>query len=91
MVYAEALGEVRRSAGHLDVLEAELDRGFLAGGALSFADLYCGAMVDYVAMTRDGAALLATRPRLSAWLQELRRRHSFRDTFAPMLRGRDQT
>ena len=75
---------------HLDVLEGALSGGFIAGGQLSHADLYCGAMVDYVARTRDGRALVATRPKTAAWLEQLRARESFGATFAPMLAGTDQ-
>lgn len=81
-----------RTAEHLDVLESGLRPGVLhlAGNGLSHADLYCGAMVDYVARTREGRAMIATRPRVSAWLGALRGRASFVDTFAEMLRGTDQ-
>jgi glutathione S-transferase len=75
---------------HLDVLEGALDDGFLAGGALSLADLYCGAMVDYIARTGDGRKLVESRPHLAAWLGALRARDSFKATFAPLLAGRDQ-
>jgi glutathione S-transferase len=74
-----------------DVLEAALQAGpYLAGNALSFADLYCGPMVDYAARTKDGAALLAARPALAAWLGRLRQRDSFRSTLPSMLAGTDQ-
>lgn len=72
---------------HLDVLEAALGGGLLAGGKLSLADLYCGAMVDYVAMTPEGKTMLATRPAVAAWLAKLNERQSFKDTFPAMLRG----
>lgn len=85
-----ASSSVTPTASHLDVLEAALRRGHLAGDALSLADLYCGAMVDYIARTRDGRALVEARPSLSAWLEELRGRESFKATLAPMLAGSDQ-
>jgi glutathione S-transferase len=75
---------------HLDLIEAGLTGGYLAGGILSFADIYCGATVDYVARTRDGQEMLAERPRTEAWLASLRARPSFQSTFAPMLQGTDQ-
>lgn len=87
---AAADGAVAPTSKHLDVLERALDSGHLAGGQLSQADLYCGAMVDYVARTRDGRALVAVRPNVSAWLTGLRARDSFKGTFAPMLQGTDQ-
>jgi glutathione S-transferase len=78
------------AARQLEVLEAALGDGYLVGQTLSLADLYCGAMVDYVARTRDGRALVAMRPAVQGWLTALRTRPSFADTFAPMLQGTDQ-
>lgn len=75
---------------HLDVLESALGEGFLTGTTLSLADLYCGAMVDYVARTSTGCGLVKARPRLLAWLEALRARDSFKATFAGMLAGSDQ-
>jgi len=85
-----ATASVAPSALHLDVLETALEGGYLAGGALSLADLYCGAMVDYMARTKDGRALVADRPKVSGWLNHLRGRDSFAATLAPMLAGSDQ-
>lgn len=87
---AVADGAIAPTTLHLDVLAEALDRGFLAGGRLSLADLYCGAMVDYVARTSDGRRLVAARPGLAAWLDALRGRDSFKATFAAMLQGSDQ-
>ncbi|MBC8056731.1 MAG: glutathione S-transferase family protein [Rhizobiales bacterium] len=75
---------------HLDVLESAIGGGWLAGGQLTHADLYCGAMVDYIARTAEGAALIDTRPRVRSWLASLRARESFTTTFAPMLVGTDK-
>lgn len=83
-----AVGPVTKQ---LDVLDSALATGHLAGSAFSLADIYCGVMVDYVARTRDGKTMLATRPRLAAWLNELRSRDSFQSTFAPMLANTDQS
>lgn len=74
----------------LDVLEEASTRPWLAGAELSLADVYCGAMVDYVARTSDGRALVTARPRVEAWLDKLRNRPSFIGTLAPMLNGTDQ-
>ncbi|MDX2264728.1 MAG: glutathione S-transferase family protein [Hyphomicrobiales bacterium] len=83
---AVADAAVAAVAAQLDALERALTASaHLAGPALSFADLYCGAMVDYVARTPDGAELLARRPAISAWLDSLRARDSFRATFPSML------
>lgn len=87
---AVASAAVAPTALHLDVLEGVLADGFFAGGQLTLADLYCGAMVDYIERTRDGRALLADRPKVSAWLDALRARDSFGATLAPMLAGTDQ-
>jgi glutathione S-transferase len=90
---AAAQAAVKPTTLHLDILDAALvpGGGFLAGDSLSGADLYCGVMVDYVARTRDGRALVAARPKLAAWLEALRRRESFQATFPAMLKGTDQT
>lgn len=87
---AIASAAVAPTALHLDLLEAALSDGFLAGTSLSLADIYCGTMVDCVARTRDGRALLADRPKVAGWLGKLRGRDSFPATFAPMLAGTGQ-
>ena len=84
---AVATAAVAATSGHLDVLDGALAADYLAGSELSFADLYCGVMADYVGMTGEGRELLAARPRLSAWLGRLRERTSFRATLAPILAG----
>lgn len=81
---------VAPTAGHLDALEAALGSGYLAGTGLSLADLYCGAMVDYIARTRAGHELLAVHPRVGGWLEALRERDSFKGSFAAMLTGTDE-
>ncbi|KRB86736.1 hypothetical protein ASE00_08640 [Sphingomonas sp. Root710] len=86
---AAAEAAVAPTAIHLDVLEEALVSGYLAGNALSFADLYCGAAVDYIARARGGRALVMDRPRLNAWLAKLRGRESFQSTFPAMLLGTD--
>jgi glutathione S-transferase len=73
------------TAAHLDALEVGVAAGHLSATTPSLGDLYCGAMVDYIARTDDGRAMLADRPRLSAWLSALRARPSFAATLAPML------
>lgn len=87
---AAAEAAVAPTARALDVLERGLAGGALAGGALSHADLYCGAMTDYVGRTRAGRTLIDERPGVSAWLGALRARPSFGATFAPMLEGTDE-
>lgn len=87
---ALAESAVQPTNAHLDVLEGALEGAFLAGDQLTLADLYCGAMVDYVARTRDGVAAMKTRPKAATWLAALRARPSFEQTFPPMLVGTDQ-
>ncbi len=53
---------------------------FLAGSALSLADLHLGAMIAYFAAAPEGAALLQKHPRLASWWENLRRRPSFAAT-----------
>lgn len=75
---------------HLDVLEQELATPFLAGDALSLADVIAGAMVYYANMTKEGAALVQARPKTAAWLGRLSQRESFRRTLAGLLEGKAQ-
>jgi glutathione S-transferase len=71
---------------HLDVLEGELGATpYLAGPELSLADILVGVMVDYVAMSPEGRALVAARPKTAAWLAQVAQRESFRQTLAPLL------
>ncbi len=65
------------SARALDALETlAAAEAWLTGPDLSLADLHLGAMVAYLAKSARGAALLAERPRLSAWWQRLNERPS---------------
>lgn len=47
-------------------------------------------MVDYIARTPEGLALVDSRPQLRGWLDSLRARISFQHTFASMLAGTDK-
>lgn len=61
----------------LDALETlAAAEPWLTGPDLSLADLHLGAMIAYFAQSPRGAALLAERPRLSAWWQRLKERPS---------------
>ncbi|MFN8758049.1 MAG: glutathione S-transferase family protein [Tagaea sp.] len=73
------------TAAHLDVIEVGIAAGQLSADAPHFGDLYCGAMVDYIARTEDGRAMLAARRGTAAWLSALRARPSFAATLAPVL------
>lgn len=66
------------SAKVLAALEAlAAPDGFLVGDQLSLADLHLGAMVAYLALAPEGAALLHEQPRLAAWWERVSSRPSF--------------
>lgn len=75
---------------YLDVLERELEAPFLVNDSLSLADILTGAMVDYINMTAEGAALVTTRPKTAAWLNRINQRPSFQQTLAGLLVGKAQ-
>lgn len=69
------------SARVLAALEAlAAPDGFLLGDQLSLADLHLGAMVAYLTLAPEGAALLRERPRVAAWWKRVSRRPSFATT-----------
>lgn len=69
------------SAKVLAALEAlAAPDGFLVGDQLSLADLHLGAMVAYLTLAPEGAALLSARPRLAAWWERVSSRPSFAAT-----------
>jgi len=75
---ALAKGETAAAA-----LEAILgDRAFLAGDALSLADLHAAPMIAYLVKAPEGAALLARHPRLETWWSEVANRPSVREICA---------
>ena len=53
------------------------EQNFLAGDALSLADLMIGPQMAFLAMTPEWAALTAGRGNLVEWLARLERRESF--------------
>ena len=59
----------------LDALAA-LAGDFLAGEALTLADLHAAPMFDYFLQTQEGAGMLAHRPGLAQWWQRMRGRQS---------------
>lgn len=69
------------SAKVLDALEtlAATER-WLTGADISLADFHLGAMIAYFTQSARGAALLAARPRLSAWWRQLGARPSLAAT-----------
>ncbi|MBC7773741.1 MAG: glutathione S-transferase family protein [Pyrinomonadaceae bacterium] len=88
---AVATAAVDPTRQHLDVVEAAIEGGYVVRGAFTLADIYCGTQVDYIARARDGKALVAARPKVAAWLETLRARPSFKETFPEMLVGTDQS
>ena len=72
----------------LPPLLAIIDRGYagaawLAGDALSMADLFLMPVIDYLAQTPEGPRLLAAAPQLSRALGAIRARGSFLSTEPP--------
>jgi glutathione S-transferase len=64
----------------VEVLDAMLgDQPYIAGEALTLADLHLGPHLDLFAQTPEGAQMLADT-RLLAWLERLRARPSFEIT-----------
>jgi len=63
---------------------AESEGPYLTGTAISLADLHLAPMVAYLAMAKEGAALLAAQPRLSRWWQAMRERPSIAATRSPL-------
>jgi glutathione S-transferase len=58
---------------------------WLAGPALSLADLHAAPMLTYFAMAEpEGARLLSCFPKLQAWLETIARRQSARATRYPL-------
>jgi glutathione S-transferase len=64
--------------------ELMADGPYLAGPALSLADLHAVPMLIYFRLAAEGAALLRKVPALAAWLQLMERRPSVHATRSPM-------
>ena len=56
------------------------DSDFLAGNAITLADLYLYPMLRYFIETGEGEAMLASHPRLQQWLAQMQTRASARAT-----------
>jgi glutathione S-transferase len=65
------VNEIARIAGGGD---------YLAGGALSFADILLAPQLHYLAMTPEGETLLAGQDALRAWLDRMRSRPAMKKT-----------
>ncbi|HEY1932917.1 MAG TPA: glutathione S-transferase family protein [Acetobacteraceae bacterium] len=65
---------------------AEISGGgpWLAGNALTLADLHAAPMLTYFRMAPDGAALLNACPPLAAWLDRMAVRPSMQATRSPL-------
>ncbi len=73
-----------RAARCLDALvELMADGPYLAGPALTLADLHAAPMFLYARWAAEGAALLRARPALEAWLERIARRPSVAATRSP--------
>ena len=56
------------------------DSEFLVGSAITPADLHAYPMLRYFIETDEGAAMLASFPRLQEWLEQMQTRPSARAT-----------
>ncbi len=77
-VVAPALDAARRCLHEIDRLQD--GAAHLAGDALSLADLHAFPMLHVLALAPEGAALVASRPRLQAWLERMAARPSAQRT-----------
>lgn len=74
---AEVAAGLAAAGPVLEALEAIAAEGLqLAGGPLSLADLHLAPMIAAFATAPEGAALLAARPALSRWWQQMAARPS---------------
>ena len=74
---AEVAAGLAAAGPVLDALEAIAAEGLqLAGGPLSLADLHLAPMIAALASAPEGAALLAARPALARWWQQMAQRDS---------------
>lgn len=74
---AEVVTGLAAAGPVLDALEAIAAEGLqLAGGPLSLADLHLAPMIAAFASAPEGAALLAARPALALWWQQMAQRPS---------------
>jgi glutathione S-transferase len=78
---AAALPAAETCLGALAELLA--DRPYLAGPALTLADLHAAPMLIYARLAAEGAALLRQRPSLEAWLDRIAGRPSIAATRSP--------
>lgn len=80
--------EVAAASARLPHCLTELERPltaapYLAGDAMTVADLYLLPMIHYLALTPEGAAVLPGFPRLLAWQERMNARASVKATLSP--------
>ena len=74
-----------RMEQEIEIFDAVLaDHPFLAGDALSLADLFLAPVMFYVGLTPEGEKLLSGRTHLAAWNQRMSERESFVSTLPPL-------
>ena len=74
-----------RMEQEIEIFDAVLaDHPFLAGDALSLADLFLAPAMFYVGLTPEGEKLLSGRTHLAAWNQRMSERESFVSTLPPL-------
>ncbi len=73
-----ALPEVDKSMAELERLLG--DQEYLAGSALSLADLHLAPIFAYFAATPESKAILEDKPGLTAWWQRMEPRESLAKT-----------
>lgn len=81
-VIRAAVPEVDKSMTQLDRLLG--DNEFLAGNALSLADLHLAPIFDYFVNTPESNGIMDSKPRLGAWWERMASRDSMAKT-APQL------
>jgi glutathione S-transferase len=82
----EEIGEAAKNfdaqLGRTD--ETLQSRPYLAGGDLTFADLFLVPILFWVEMTPEGKAAMPRYPTLGRWYQGIADRPSFKETVPPM-------
>jgi glutathione S-transferase len=58
------------------VIEGVMQGDLLCGGAVTLADLHLLPPVEYLRMSKAGAAAFAARPKLAAWWDRMNARDS---------------
>ena len=81
---AKIAAALPKAATCLAALEAIMGDGdYLAGDALTLADLHAAPMIAYFRLAEDGAALLGRHHALAAWWQRIAQRRSIETVCLP--------